>query len=110
MEESTYSLAQFNDLPAVQARAALTACCKATRWVEQVLARRPFAQFDDLLIAADEAFAILKPEDWQEAFARPDPLDEEELPDVATEQMKLTNLCLRELISGCAPTPRDTRP
>jgi len=99
MEESAYMLAQFNDLPAAQARAALTACCKSTRWVEQVLARRPFAQFDDLLIAADEAFAVLEPEDWEEAFARSEPLDEEELPVVATEQMKITNLCLRKIIS-----------
>lgn len=99
MDESAYTLAQFNDLPATQARAALTACCKAARWVEQVLARRPFAQFDDLLIAADEAFALLEPDDWQEAVARPQPLDEEELPVAATEQMKTTNLCLRRMIS-----------
>jgi hypothetical protein len=99
MDESAYTLAQFNNLPAAQARTALTGCCKATRWVEQVLARRPFAQFDDLLIAADEAFAILEPEDWQEAFDRPQPLDEDQLPDAATEQMKITNLCLRQMIS-----------
>jgi hypothetical protein len=99
MDESAYTLAQFNDLPAAQAQNALAGCCKATRWVEEVLARRPFAQFDDLLIAADEAFAILEPDDWQEAFGRPEPLDEEELPLAATEQMKVTNLCLRKLIS-----------
>ena len=99
MDDSTYTLAQFNDLPAAQAQAALQACCNATRWVEQVLARRPFAQFDDLLIAADEAFAVLEPDDWQEAIARAQPLDEEELPDAATGQMKSTNLCLRKMIS-----------
>ena len=98
MSESAYTLAQFNDLPAAQACAALTACCKASRWVEQVLARRPFAQFDDLLIAADEAFAVLEPGDWQEALGRREPLDEEELPLAATEQMKATNLCLRNMV------------
>jgi 2-oxo-4-hydroxy-4-carboxy-5-ureidoimidazoline decarboxylase len=99
MDEVAYTLSQFNGLPAAQARAALMTCCKATRWVEQVLARRPFAQFDDLLIAADEAFAVLEPEDWQEAFDRSEPIDEEELPVVATEQMKVTNLSLRRIIS-----------
>jgi hypothetical protein len=105
MDDVAYTLVQFNDLSTAEARAALTTCCKATRWVEQVLARRPFAQFDELLIAADEAFAVLEPEDWQEAFARSEPLDEEELPVVATEQMKVTNLCLRRIIIGHAPMP-----
>jgi 2-oxo-4-hydroxy-4-carboxy-5-ureidoimidazoline decarboxylase len=99
MDEVAYTLAQFNELPAAEAHAALTICCNAKRWVEQVLARRPFAQFDDLLIAADEAFAVLEPQDWQEAFARSTPIQEAELPVLATEQMKVTNLGLRRIIS-----------
>jgi 2-oxo-4-hydroxy-4-carboxy-5-ureidoimidazoline decarboxylase len=98
MDEVAYTLAQFNELPAAEAHAALLTCCTAMRWVDQVLARRPFAQFDDLLIAADEAFAFLEPEDWQEAFDHSEPIDEEELPVLATEQMKVTNLCLRRII------------
>ena len=99
MDEVVYTLAQFNELPAAEARARLMTCCTSARWVVQVLARRPFAQFDDLLSAADEAFAVLEPEDWQEAFARSEPIDEEGLPVLATEQMKVTNLCLRRIIS-----------
>src|SRR5258706_3189042 len=79
MSQHVYTLDQFNHLPDADARAALTGCCKSARWVEQVLARRMFAQFDDLLIAADEAFAVLEPADWREAFARPEPLEDKEL-------------------------------
>src|SRR5438552_386217 len=63
------TLKQFNELPTAQAREALARCCGAARWVEQMSTRRPFDQFDDLLIAADEAFALLEHRDWLEAFA-----------------------------------------
>src|SRR5437762_11307830 len=63
------TLKQFNELPTSQAHEALARCCGAARWVQQMLTRRPFDQFDDLLIAADEAFALLEPKDWREAFA-----------------------------------------
>lgn len=99
MTDDLYSLEQFNQLSPAEARAALMDCCKSARWVEQVLVRRPFAQFDELLIAADEAFAGLEPADWQEAFARPEPLEDDELPLAATEQMKTTNARLRTMIS-----------
>jgi hypothetical protein len=98
MAQHVYTLDQFNHLPDASARAALTGCCKSTRWVEQVLARRPFSQFDDLLIAADEAFAVLEPADWQEALGI-ESLEDEDLPVAATEQMKATNASLRTMIS-----------
>src|SRR5437762_11521361 len=63
------TLKQFNELPTSQAREGLARCCGAARWVEQMLTRRPFDQFDDLLIAADEAFAVLEANDWLDAFA-----------------------------------------
>ena len=68
-EQVTMSIEAFNGLPADQARETLERCCGAGRWVAQVLARRPFATFEDLLIAADEAFATMEPADWLEAFS-----------------------------------------
>jgi 2-oxo-4-hydroxy-4-carboxy-5-ureidoimidazoline decarboxylase len=51
------------------ARAFLTSCCGAMRWVERMLARRPFGSGERLMrIARDEWFA-LSPDDWREAFA-----------------------------------------
>jgi 2-oxo-4-hydroxy-4-carboxy-5-ureidoimidazoline decarboxylase len=69
MSTQTLTLKEFNSLPKAHARDALARCCGAGRWVEQMLTRHPFDQFDDLLIAADEAFALLEPKHWLDAFA-----------------------------------------
>jgi 2-oxo-4-hydroxy-4-carboxy-5-ureidoimidazoline decarboxylase len=67
-EQRTLSVDQFNRLGDGDARAALARCCGAGAWADAVLARRPFATFDDVLIASDEAFATLDEPDWLEAF------------------------------------------
>jgi allantoicase len=54
---------------AAGARDALTGCCASSRWVEHMLARRPFGGFDDLCATADEVWWKLDPDDWREAFA-----------------------------------------
>jgi 2-oxo-4-hydroxy-4-carboxy-5-ureidoimidazoline decarboxylase len=51
------------------ARAALTRCCGASRWVEAMLARRPFPSDEALLREADDAWAAASREDVLEAFA-----------------------------------------
>ena len=55
--------------PAEEARALLRACCGSRRWVERMLARRPFGSDASLLTAAHEEWFALTPADWQEAFA-----------------------------------------
>jgi 2-oxo-4-hydroxy-4-carboxy-5-ureidoimidazoline decarboxylase len=59
----------LNALPLDAARAALGRCCGARRWVEAMLARRPFASQDALLSAADEESRALAPADVLEAFS-----------------------------------------
>jgi 2-oxo-4-hydroxy-4-carboxy-5-ureidoimidazoline decarboxylase len=39
------------------------------RWVERMLAARPFGDAARLLAAAEDAWAGLSPDDWREAFA-----------------------------------------
>lgn len=51
-----------------EARALLMRCCGSARWVEAMLARRPFASLDDLHAAAAELWDGLAPGDWLEAF------------------------------------------
>ncbi|HJL19857.1 MAG TPA: 2-oxo-4-hydroxy-4-carboxy-5-ureidoimidazoline decarboxylase [Sandaracinaceae bacterium LLY-WYZ-13_1] len=51
------------------ARAALTRCCGASRWVEGMLARRPFGDREALLSAAREVWATMERDDVLEAFA-----------------------------------------
>jgi OHCU decarboxylase len=62
-------LDRFNALPAKVAAEQLRACCGASRWVEAMLARRPFESVDALLAAADEAWRATGPQDRDEAFA-----------------------------------------
>lgn len=54
---------------AADARATLSACCGSSRWVEQMLARRPFGSRDALLNPAREEWWALSPDDWLEAFS-----------------------------------------
>jgi 2-oxo-4-hydroxy-4-carboxy-5-ureidoimidazoline decarboxylase len=68
-EKQSMTIEAFNALPDAEAREVLSRCCGARRWVEQVAGRRPTAAFDELLVAADEAFATLERADWLEAFA-----------------------------------------
>lgn len=51
------------------ARRRLTRCCGAARWVDGMLARRPFGDDDRLLTAAREVWFALDEADWREAFA-----------------------------------------
>lgn len=50
------------------ARAQLALCCGAARWVERMVARRPFGSRDAALSAADDVWFALGPDDWREAF------------------------------------------
>ncbi|MGH7644498.1 MAG: 2-oxo-4-hydroxy-4-carboxy-5-ureidoimidazoline decarboxylase [Gemmatimonadales bacterium] len=52
------------------ARDALARCCGARRWVDGMLAARPFASDRAVLEAADRLWWALGRADWLEAFAR----------------------------------------
>jgi 2-oxo-4-hydroxy-4-carboxy-5-ureidoimidazoline decarboxylase len=54
---------------AEDARRMLQRCCASTRWVERMLARRPFATRERLLDAAAQEWRVLQPADWVEAFS-----------------------------------------
>lgn len=51
-----------------QARELLTRCCGSTRWVDGMLARRPFHEPGALAEAADEVWFALDEDGWREAF------------------------------------------
>ena len=61
--------ALLNALDEDAARAALTRCCGARRWVEGMLSRRPFPSTELLLAAADEVWSQLERADFLEAFS-----------------------------------------
>ena len=60
---------RIDDADAEEARRLLTSCCGAARWVERMLARRPFGSRDTLVGAARDEWFALTPADWREAFA-----------------------------------------
>jgi 2-oxo-4-hydroxy-4-carboxy-5-ureidoimidazoline decarboxylase len=51
------------------AAVALSRCCGARRWVDGMLARRPFGDRAALLVAADEVWATMTAPDVLEAFS-----------------------------------------
>jgi 2-oxo-4-hydroxy-4-carboxy-5-ureidoimidazoline decarboxylase len=63
------TVAELDRLAEPDARAALGDCCGAARWVDAMLAARPFGDRAGLLVAADRADHTLRPADWLEAFA-----------------------------------------
>jgi OHCU decarboxylase len=63
------TLGDLNALPGDEAAAALLGCCGSPRWAREMATRRPFANVDALLAAADEVWWALDPADWDDAFA-----------------------------------------
>jgi allantoicase len=62
-------LRRLDALPESVARRELQRCCAARRWVDAVVAGRPYVSVTALRARAEEAFAALGPADWHEAFA-----------------------------------------
>ncbi len=63
------ALSHLDGLALPEAKAALRRCCGSERWVERMIAARPFLDRERLLAKAEEAWRALAPEDWREAFA-----------------------------------------
>jgi 2-oxo-4-hydroxy-4-carboxy-5-ureidoimidazoline decarboxylase len=61
-------LERLNDLSEPDARAAFSRCCGALRWVEAMLASRPFASASELCAKADAVWSALGASDFLEAF------------------------------------------
>lgn len=62
------TITAFDHMSASEAARLLAACCGATRWVDGMLARRPFGDIRTLLAAADDVWSAMDPSDWREAF------------------------------------------
>jgi 2-oxo-4-hydroxy-4-carboxy-5-ureidoimidazoline decarboxylase len=52
-----------------EARAMLRVCCGSARWIERMLAARPFGSSERTRRLARDEWFSLEPSDWQEAFA-----------------------------------------
>ena len=63
------SVAELDAMSEPQAKKLLAECCGASRWVSEMLARRPFRSRAVVLSAADEIWRSLDPAAWREAFS-----------------------------------------
>jgi 2-oxo-4-hydroxy-4-carboxy-5-ureidoimidazoline decarboxylase len=58
----------FDRATDADARERLRRCCGSTRWIDGMIARRPFHSREGLLAAARDVWFSLTPADWLEAF------------------------------------------
>jgi 2-oxo-4-hydroxy-4-carboxy-5-ureidoimidazoline decarboxylase len=63
------SLRDLNEMPANDAAERLRSCCGSSRWVDAMVARRPFESVSAVLVAADEIWNDCTERDWLEAFS-----------------------------------------
>lgn len=61
-------LAEIDSLPKPWAREAFERCCGAGRWVDAMVAGRPYRSVEGLSRAAERELEALGREDWLEAF------------------------------------------
>lgn len=65
---ATRDLRWLNSLSDAEAIEGLKTCCGSTQWAGQLIIRRPFETFDQLVSQAHEVWWSLKSNDWLEAF------------------------------------------
>lgn len=65
----TITVAQLDTMPETEAAFKLATCCGASKWVAEMVRRRPFHTRDAVLAAAEEIADTLKKDDWLEAFS-----------------------------------------
>ena len=66
--EAESPLERLNNLAQDDACAEFTRCCGSSRWVREMVERRPFGSYDELNRAAEEIWWRLDQTDWREAF------------------------------------------
>ncbi|HEX7262839.1 MAG TPA: 2-oxo-4-hydroxy-4-carboxy-5-ureidoimidazoline decarboxylase [Candidatus Dormibacteraeota bacterium] len=57
-------LDRFNRIPQAEAELRLHACFASTSWASQVAARRPYADFRELLDKCESVWSELAPDEW----------------------------------------------
>ena len=62
-------LRELNEAPEAEVRAIFFRACGSSRWVDRMIARRPFANDAKLLFAARNEWFGLTEADWLEAFS-----------------------------------------
>lgn len=64
----TYSLNEFNTLSERDAQEALTFCCGSSKWVKEMIEKRPFKSLKEMKEKGTQIWNTLAESDWKEAF------------------------------------------
>ncbi len=62
------TIESLNSLSDASVRTELSRCCGSSLWVERMLRRRPFKNWEEVFAAADDVWGRLSASDWKEAF------------------------------------------
>jgi len=65
----TLAVSNLNELPVDTAAELLRSCCGSSRWIDEMIARRPYHSVDEILLAADQVWTSMNSSDWHDAFA-----------------------------------------
>ena len=63
------TVAELDGMTGPQAGEVLRSCCGASRWVEAMIASRPFGDREQVLSTSARIWRALEPADWKEAFS-----------------------------------------
>jgi 2-oxo-4-hydroxy-4-carboxy-5-ureidoimidazoline decarboxylase len=97
----------FDAMPESQARELLRECCGSSRWVEAMVARRPFGSRAAAFDAADEIWASLDGADWREAFAHHPRIGEQTTSSVAAKEQSGVSGAADDVRHALAKANRD---
>jgi 2-oxo-4-hydroxy-4-carboxy-5-ureidoimidazoline decarboxylase len=62
-------LREFNQLPTSDALQQMLACCHCNKWAQLMVQGRPYAAVQDVLISAQQHWALMQEAEWLEAFS-----------------------------------------
>jgi OHCU decarboxylase len=103
----TLTVRELDELSATHAIELLAACCRSSRWVSSMVARRPFRSLDTVLAAADDVWWSLDGTDWREAFAHHPRIGEQLSAAAADERARGWSSAEQAGVSTARETVRD---
>ena len=84
------NLTEFNQSDSERAYIELLKCCGSSKWVNNILAARPFSSVDQLHVQAEKIWLELGKDDYLEAFAAHPKIGESKAPEKAKNTENLT--------------------
>ena len=98
---------RLDHAPADDAHALLAQCCGSTRWVDAMIARRPFGNAAALTDAASSIWLGLTEADWREAFSHHPKIGDRNARGIAAREQAGAAVASDEVIGALADANRE---